>query len=270
MSARIEIRDGVPILLDDTVEQLAPPTPNGSDPQVTPELHEDSRTFIESEMKKTEADDHTVSYSSNKKSPASIVLKKDGKIVSAFFVPTAAADEGELEQFHTYVAEINAPKPSHVPPDVPREEWDRRSLAVRDAAREMDIMGEGDAKDYLRGRAKELSQVDIPQFLADVNAQRIDDLSDILDYQLRMQVEGMMRARRWVRMVAPKGWVLRTFSRLSDADVIRLANNLQARGWEPQTIADKVVSRVSGEERRKKLIEQYLAGVKASKKKGKK
>lgn len=170
---------------------------------------------------------------------------------------TAAAPEPEV------VAQTRT-----LPQGVTQEMWERRLDTVRDAARELDDMGAGDAKEFLRGRPNiVMSQVNIDLFLQDVRAQRMDDLLDILDSQLRSRVQGMRRSRRFVRVAAPKGWTTRVFAGLDDEEVLTLVKRLEGKGWDPGDLKKHVISRVNDEGRRTKLEQLYGE---RPKKKGKK
>lgn len=149
-----------------------------------------------------------------------------------------------------------------IPQGVTQEEWERRLDAIRDAAREFEEMDQGDAKEFLKGRVNDISQVDVDAFLADVREQRIDDLIDVLDSQLRSKVEGARRARRLVRLQAPRGFVKRLFATLSDDEVIKVATRLQNRGWDAEDLITQVIGRVNNQERKDRLAETFrgLAG----------
>lgn len=140
-----------------------------------------------------------------------------------------------------------------IPQGITEEEWDRRQDIVRDAARELDDMDIGDAKEFLKGRVKSISKVDIALFLRDVRAQRIDDLTDLLDANLRRKIEGMRRARRHVRLQAPKGWLDRTMGGLKDEEVMRVVSRLENRGYKREDLIENVVGKIKDEQRRESL-----------------
>jgi hypothetical protein len=144
-----------------------------------------------------------------------------------------------------------------IPQGVTPEEWERRLDAIRDAAREFEEMGLGDAKEFLRGRVADLSKVDLEAFLAEVREQRIDDLIDVLDHQLRSQVVGNDRARRFVRLQAPRGFTKRLFASLTDDEVLKVATRLSNRGWDVDDLVDNVISRVNKQERRTALETKF-------------
>lgn len=155
---------------------------------------------------------------------------------------------------------IVMPAPSGLPQGVTQEQWDKRRDLVRDAARELDDMDLGDAKEWLEGKVADMSAVNVDQFLIDVRAQRLDDLVDILDYQLRNTVQKAKRARRFVRIAAPRGFQKRVFAGLDDDEVLHLVKRLEGRGWDPKDLKDNVVNKISNEERRKKLEQLYGEG----------
>lgn len=148
-----------------------------------------------------------------------------------------------------------------VPQGVSQEEWERRLDAIRDAAREYDEMGQGDAKEFLNGRVNDLSKVDVDAFLSDVREQRIDDLIDILDHQLRSRVDGSRRARRFVRLQAPRGFVKRLFASLSDDEIIKVTTRLANRGWAVDDLIDQIISRVNKQERKEQLESRFRAAL---------
>jgi hypothetical protein len=146
---------------------------------------------------------------------------------------------------------------STIPDGVDPEVWNRRLDMVRAAARENDEFDEGDLKEFLTGRVKNMDQVDIASFLADVRAQRMDDLLDILDQQTRPKIDGMKISRRMVKMSAPKGFSKRVFNGLSDDEVISLVKRLEGRGYDPDDLNKFVISGITNESRRTKLQQLY-------------
>lgn len=151
-----------------------------------------------------------------------------------------------------------APPPTRMrPQDIEMDEWEHRLDAVRDAARENDVLSEGDVQDFLVNRLVDASKFDPRQFVADVRAQRVDDLVDILDHRLRGEIEGMIRSRRHVRLVSPKGWVKRVQNGLTDAEHLTVARRLVKRGWDSGDISKHVLGKIANEERRHEIIKQF-------------
>ncbi len=146
-----------------------------------------------------------------------------------------------------------------LPQGVTPDEWERRLDAIRDAAREFEEMNAGDAKDFLKGRVADISKVDVDAFVAEVREQRIDDLIDVLDNQLRSKVDGSQRARRFVRLQAPRGFVKRLFASLSDDEVIKVTTRLANRGWGVDDLVSQIISRVSKQDRRTQLEDRFRA-----------
>jgi hypothetical protein len=149
------------------------------------------------------------------------------------------------------------------PEDVPWEEWHRRSEAVRSMAREFDEVDHGDIRDYLEGRTtRELTDEEVGQIRHDVTAQRVADITDILDEQLRSTMEQMKRGRRTVRVQAPRGWMRRAFGSLDERAVGQVVARLIDRGHDSDAIKKKVLSRVKDDEVRasleKKLDDGHL------------
>lgn len=193
-------------------------------------------------------------------SEVNVVLRQDQENVSAFMVPTKDSDPEAIDEFEQFVNPSPASRRSGIPEGVPHETWERRLDAVRDAAREMDPMDSGDAREFLKGRAQNVSKVDIEQFLADVREQRLDDLADVLDTQIRSRAPGLRRARRQVRVVAPRGWTKRAFSQLSDAEVAKLMMRLEGRGWDEEDLKKYILGRVKDDERTSNITGIYNDG----------
>jgi hypothetical protein len=85
----------------------------------------------------------------------------------------------------------------------------------------------------LEGRTnRELSESEIQAFLADVRAQQLDDLVDVLDQNER----GKLRSRRFVRVTAPRGYTRKTLNGLSDQELQSLVRRLRANGWNDKQV----------------------------------
>jgi hypothetical protein len=196
---------------------------------------------------------------------AQVVLMKDGQMVVAAMVPTSDSPQETVDSF---VAQLGPTSRSGIPVGVTPEEWTRRHAAVRDAARESHDMNEGDARDFLQGRAQQIDKVDMQQFLHDVREQRLDDLADVLDQQIRGRVESMKRSRSTVRVVAPKGWARRVFNGLKDAEVVELIRRMEGKGWSQQDLVDQVLPRIKEEKRREAITQLLGKGSDKSKDKG--
>lgn len=144
-----------------------------------------------------------------------------------------------------------------IPQGVTPEEWDRRLDVVRDAAREFEQFSEGDAKEFLNGRVNDLTKVDVNAFVAEVREQSIDDLIDILDHQLRSKVDGAGRARRFVRVQAPRGYVKKIFGSLTDDEIIKVATRLSNKGWGVDDLVEQVIGRVIKKDRKDELEKRF-------------
>lgn len=139
------------------------------------------------------------------------------------------------------------------PQGVDGQEWARRTDAVREAAREFESFTSQDVTEHLRGRTlRDLTPAEIESFVADVRAQVISDLVDILDQRER----GILRGRRYVRVHAPKGYTVKVMRSLEDAEVAQISDRLKARGWSDKQLKtfkdrlpeqqQKLAERVSG------------------------
>lgn len=122
------------------------------------------------------------------------------------------------------------------------DESGRRRDAVREAAREFETISDQDARERLRGvTIRPLATDEISAFVADVRAQQVDDMVDVLDQLVR----GRLRARRTVRLMAPRGYVKRTLGALDDDELVGLAGRLRARGWDDDMVSHGLAGRVS-------------------------
>ncbi len=127
------------------------------------------------------------------------------------------------------------------PPAADPEEWARRMDAVREAAREFESFSGQDVTDWLKGRTnRQLSEGEIDDFLADVRAQQLADIVDILDQNER----GVGRGRRTVKVSAPKGYTRKTLNGLTDSELQSVARRLVARGWTAKQIKSGFINRL--------------------------
>ncbi len=125
-------------------------------------------------------------------------------------------------------------------------EWSRMLDAAREAAREFDVFGEGDVREFLAGRAKDPNAVDIESFMKLVQEQQKTDLVDIIDQQLRSG--GMLkRNRRMVRVSAPRGYMNRTLRQLPDDQLAEIMHRLESRGHTTDDVAQYFEKRVRSE-----------------------
>lgn len=224
-------------------------------------LTPEAAAYVQKAMDQYGADGISVVAQGNE---AQIILHKGDANLVTFVVPTTNSDQQAVEAFNQ---QAGPSQRSGIPEGVTAEEWQRRMEAVRDAAREMHDMSEGDARDFLQGRAADMSLIDIQQFVYDVRQQRLDDLADVLDQQLRGRVESMKRNRSVVRVVAPKGWSKRVFNGLDDNEVVSLFHRLEGKGWDHEELKKQVLPRIKKEARRKQL--EDMLGQQEKKAKGK-
>lgn len=106
----------------------------------------------------------------------------------------------------------------------------RRMLdAVRDAAREFDTPDEGDVREFLKGRAADPSKVNVADFLARVKQQRLDDVADLVDQQMRSSGP-LKQGRRKVTLRAPRGFLKRAIGGLDADQIAEVMHRLEARG----------------------------------------
>lgn len=106
---------------------------------------------------------------------------------------------------------------------------DARRDLVRELAREFDDLSIQD----LRERTDVQASNELAQLQAEVRAQVLDDLLDVLDQRVR----GRLRKRRTVRLQAPRGYVRRVLAGISAIESEGLAGRLRDRGWSSDDIA---------------------------------
>ena len=144
----------------------------------------------------------------------------------------------QLDQ-HGHPIMLAAPEVAPAQPpqqqQVSADELARRRDAVREAAREFEVLNQQDMRERLRGVTnRPLSEEEVAKFTADVRQHVLDDLVDVLDQQTR----GRRRGRRTVRVQAPRGYVKKTVASLSEQEARHVAHRLKARGWTQAELAD--------------------------------
>lgn len=125
--------------------------------------------------------------------------------------------------------EVSAPTEQEIAAKASKTEQMRMKDAVRDAAREYDTPTEADIQEFIAGRAKDPSKVDIAKFLEMTLDQRQDDLVDMLDSYLR-QHGPLKRGRRKVRLSAPRGYLRRLMDSMDSDSIAQVTLRLQSRG----------------------------------------
>ncbi len=115
----------------------------------------------------------------------------------------------------------------------------RRDL-VRELAREFEDLSAQDIRERLpSSTALNYTASEISQIQQDVRRQVIDDLVDVLDQRHR----GKLRARRTVRLTAPRGYVRKLVAGLSESEVVDVRARLSTRGWSPDDLRRVLPSR---------------------------
>ena len=106
---------------------------------------------------------------------------------------------------------------------------------MRELAREFEDLSVQDLTERLEPVKTSLgirSNSDVAQLQMEVRAQVLDDLVDVLDQRHR----GRLRARRTVRLQAPKGYVRKVTNGLTAIESGDVATRLRARGWTPDDV----------------------------------
>lgn len=156
--------------------------------------------------------------------------------------PGAVADPPATEE-----ASLPADKKEGDSSAASKTEHMRMMDAVREAAREYDTPTEADIREFVQGRAKDPSKVDIQKFLEMTMDQRQADLIDLLDNHLR-QVGPMKRGRRKVRISAPRGYLRRLMRNMDSDSIAQVALRLQSMGHDSETVKD-ILTRKHGEKK---------------------
>lgn len=188
---------------------------------------------------------------------ATIQLSRDGSLVSSFTVATndsSDATKKEQEQASLGPGQVIG---SRVPQGVDEAVYTRRLDTVRDFARQHVDIGPNDAKQFLQSRVNDPSQIDLDSFLSDARDQQLDDLVDILDFQMHGLADKLKASNKLVRITAPKAWSKRVFAGLDDAEVLKVVTRLEGKGWDAQDISKNIIGKVSDEGRRTKLEQQF-------------
>lgn len=114
-------------------------------------------------------------------------------------------------------------------------EYARMIDAVRDMAREFDDFDEGDVQEFIKGRANSPDTVDIQAFLKMAQEQRKNDLVDLLDEAIRSG-GSLTRARRRVKIRAPRGFVRKAVKGLDGDTMAEIMHRLEAKGHDESAV----------------------------------
>lgn len=154
-----------------------------------------------------------------------------------------------LEVVATTVQGGALPMQSGVPTGVDPVVWARRMAHVRDAARQLDDLTTETARTFLAARVADVNAVNIGQFIADVQWQKITDLADVLDEK--------MRTKGAVSIRASGRWIKRVFQNLDAAMAGHLVKVLEGRGWSQKEIKQSIIAKVGNTEVKKHLETLY-------------
>jgi hypothetical protein len=148
--------------------------------------------------------------------------------------------EGALEVVAETIQGGALPQQSGVPVGVDPAVWARRMAAVRDAGRQLEDLTFDTVRTFLAARVADVNQVDIGQFIADVQWQRIADLADALDNKYKNKGQ--------VNVKASSGFIKRVFAGLDGPQAGHLVKMLEGRGWSVDDIKKNIISRVKSPE----------------------
>lgn len=159
--------------------------------------------------------------------------------------PGAVADPPPAEEASVQAKEGDSSATS-------KTEQMRMMDAVREAAREYDTPTEGDIREFIKGRAKDPSKVDIEKFVELTMEQRQDDLIDLLDNLLRSQGP-LKRGRRKLRVSAPRGYLRRLMRSMDTDSIAQVSLRLQSMGHSEEEITSFFTKKF-GEEKMAEVI----------------
>lgn len=219
---------------------------------IMPILLNISRRYIQAQIEQLEPTALAAYANGN---DATIVLMKNNVRVAAFTVPTEKSDVS-AEDLRSMEQGLGIPQDATNDPQagVATEAQQRMADAARDAARLFDgDPSDEELKKFLANRAKDMSAVDLEAFKERIQVARLDDLSDVLNQQLRQKVDGVLAARKGIKVDAPKQWTQRVFAGLDDNAVVKLLTRLEGRGWDPEDLSKHIIGRIKDGERRSKI-----------------
>jgi len=125
-------------------------------------------------------------------------------------------------------------QPEAAPPaNVDLLEYKRLLDAARSAARELSVPNEGNITEFLKGRAKNPAVVDVENFLRLVNEQKIQDVVDALDNQIRSSAG---EAGNRVRLSIPKGFLTKSVRGFDPASTAEVMHRLEALGHDAKDV----------------------------------
>jgi hypothetical protein len=119
----------------------------------------------------------------------------------------------------------------------------RRRDAVIDAARTLDDLSPTGVATFVRKRwsgTKVLTDADIQAFSNDALAQRLQDITDSLDYRVRKAVYGRGGAKV-VKIEFPRGLARSTLRGLDNNQIATVLTRLRARGWSSDQLRRHIV-----------------------------
>ena len=142
------------------------------------------------------------------------------------------------------------PTQSGVPAGVDPIVWARRMAAVRDAARQLEDLTADTVGTFLQARVVDVNQVDIQQFLADAQWQRIADLADAMDQKLKGK-------KGQVNVGVSGSFAKRVFAGLDGAMAGHLVKILEGKGWSADDIKNNIIKKVRDPELKQHLDVLY-------------
>jgi hypothetical protein len=154
---------------------------------------------------------------------------------------------------------------SGIPQGISVEEWQRRLDIVRQAARSIKTLTPEEATAFLKDRVNDLSKIDMAQFILDVRAHQLDDMTDLLDAQLRAKTSGRRQAKQGVHLNAPASWIKDVYGTLQDDEVASIYQRLATRGYSEKDLVKNVLGPIKDKTRKAAIVAAVGADTKAVK-----
>lgn len=133
------------------------------------------------------------------------------------------------------------------------EAFDRRRDLIRELARQAGELTDEGLTRYLEDHpsVRNANLVDINVLRADIRAQKMEDLVDVLDAKVSGRKSGS------TKVTVPNSEQKKLIASFTDAEMERLLKRLQGKGWESEDLSRHVISRVKDEDRRARLEQLF-------------
>lgn len=218
-----------------------------------------SKGYIGQRARQLGANQIQLFKTNNNNNTIEVRIMKDGQLLETAHLPSIETDPDKADT-------PNAPDEAHdlhsvIPKGVDAEAWARRMDFVREIAREFDNINIQDVREFANGRSKrQLTEHELANIVEDAKRLRVNDVVDILEGLIRKKVASKVIGRRKVRVAAPRGFLKRALSNLSDNEILEVHRRLIAKGFNSEELEDNYVNRFSANKR--EHIKELIGNVK--------